>query len=301
METGRFEFAALPADIEVLNRRAVEVGDLDITAMSVRRWADVQERYAITACGASFGDGYGPKVVARASDARVLCGHCLDKPGLVIAIPGRGTTAFLMLNLLLREVGVEAEGAGRDAGHADPHRLQSSAQGAGASFIELPFDQIAAAVAQGDADAGVVIHEAQLSFAEAGLCMVADVGAWWKQKTGLKLPLGVNAVNRGLEKRYGRGTLGEVGAILQRSVAYAMEHWDESVRYAQTFAEANTRRVAGTAAAAAALERVDRYCRMYVTEETLDMGEGGREAIRRLLAEGSAARLCPAVGAIEVY
>jgi 1,4-dihydroxy-6-naphthoate synthase len=288
LDCGRFAFSALPADIEALNRRALQEGDLDITALSVRTWADVQDRYALTACGASFGDGFGPRLVARTSDLRILCEECLSKPRLVIAVPGRGTTAFLMLGLMLRELRHQHDATGLEL--PEP------------TFIEMPFEQIIGAVADGAADVGLIIHEGQLSFADAGLCKVADVGAWWKQKTGLMLPLGVNALRRDLDQRFGPGTLQQVADILKRSVAYAMERWDESVHYTLGFAQANAARTPSGRghATPATLERIDQYCRMYVSPETLDMGDTGREAIRRLLAEGAAAGLCPGVGHVDV-
>jgi 1,4-dihydroxy-6-naphthoate synthase len=280
IETGRFEFEALPADIEVLNRRAIEIGDLDITALSVRAWADVRDRYIITSCGASFGDGFGPKLVTRDDNSDINCQGCLRRPEVRIAIPGRRTTAFLMLGLLLR---AQNEGFSKDWALDE-------------RFIEMPFDRIIGAVAGGEAEAGLVIHEGQLTFADAGLRLVMDVGAWWKVRTGLKLPLGVNAIRRDLDARFGEGTAAEVGALLSRSVAHAMANWDRSVRYTMAFAQANVDRGGGEAPT---LERVDRYCRMYVSEETRDMGEQGRGAIRRLLAEGAAAGLCPDAGELS--
>jgi 1,4-dihydroxy-6-naphthoate synthase len=279
LDTGRFSFKSLPLDIEVLNRRAIESLDdrarsFDITALSVRTWADVQNRYAITACGASFGDGFGPKIVARADNQEINCEACLRRPATRIAIPGRRTTAFLMLGMVLGPRAMAAE-----------------------RFLELPFDQIIPAVARGQADAGLVIHEGQLTFADAGLRLILDVGQWWKQRTGLKLPLGINAVRRDLEQTPGPGTLRELGALLKQSVAYAMDRWDRSVRYTLPFAEANARRAG---AEPPALDRIDRYCRMYVSEETRDMGDAGREAIHRLLSEGAAAGLCPAVDRIDL-
>jgi len=281
IDTGRFSFRSLPADIEVLNRRAADSGDLDITALSVRTYADVQDRYTITACGASFGDGFGPKVVARASDRALRDLSGLRRPNLRIAIPGRRTTAFLMLGMVLQNLA--AAGKTRTGGKPVPPA---------AAFIEMPFDQIIGAVARSEVDAGLVIHEGQLTFGDAGLRLIIDVGQWWKEKIGLKLPLGINAVRSDLDQRYGPGSLKEVGDTLRRCVAHAMDRWDESVQYTMTFAQANIDRGGGEPPS---LDRVDRYCRMYVSEETRDMGDAGREAIRRLLAEGAAAGLCPAV------
>lgn len=270
LNAGPYQFSALPADIEALNRRAIATGDLEITALSLRAWADVQDRYIITSCGASFGDGYGPKLVARADNTRLNCHNCLRPPTVRIAIPGRRTTAFLMLGLVL---GLKPDSPTT-------------------RFVEMPFDQIIGAVARGEVDAGLVIHEGQLTFGDAGLKLLLDVGHWWKQRTGLKLPLGVNAIRRDL----GHSAISSISDLLRRSVRFAMDRWDESVAYTRPFADANARRGGGTPST---LERLDAYCRMYVTPETADMGDAGRESIRRLLSEGAAAGLCPPVGRVE--
>ncbi len=274
IDTGPFRFRALPADIEALNRRAAETGDLDITALSVRCYADVKDRYAITRCGASFGDGFGPKVVCRA-ERDIKCEGCLGRPGLRIAIPGRRTTAFMLLGMIL------GEPAARES----------------ARFVEMPFERIIGAVQRGEVDAGLVIHEGQLTFGDAGLRLVIDVGRWWKEETGLKLPLGINALRRDLDARHGTGALRAVADLLRRSVAYAMERRRDSVEYTMEFARANVARGGGSAPT---FERVDAYCRMYVSDESLDMGEAGRAAIERLLAEGAKLGLCPPPGPIEL-
>ncbi|MBL8875711.1 MAG: ABC transporter substrate-binding protein [Phycisphaerae bacterium] len=281
IDTGRFRFNALPADIHVLNKRAAREGDLQITALSARAYADVKDRYIITSCGGSFGDGYGPKVVVRgdqdADSIKLSCEDCLKKPGVRIAVPGMQTTAFLLLGLVLGpEIAKQRE-----------------------RFVGLPFEKIIGAVARREVDAGLVIHEGQLTFADAGLRMMLDVGAWWKAKTGLLTPLGVNAIRRDLDRLHGAGTVAEVARLLMQSVAYSMEHRDESTRYTLPFALANVTR-AGNTGEAPTLERVDRYCRMYVTPETLDMGDKGRAAIQRLLTEGAAAGLCPDPGTIDL-
>ncbi|QYU70099.1 hypothetical protein J4558_08260 [Leptolyngbya sp. 15MV] len=268
IDTGRLAFRALPADIEQLNRRAVDRGDVPVTALSLRCWADVADRYAITSCGGSFGEGFGPKLVARASDTRINCHNCVKPPGRTIAIPGRRTTAFLVLGMLLGERVLAQEG----------------------KFIEMPFDRITAAVAEGRADAGVVIHEDQLSFEDRGLRQVIDLGAWWRQVTGLPLPLGVNAVRRDLDAQHGPGTLDQVDGLLHRSVAVAMDQWDRSVDYTMAFARANALR---SGAEPPSRERVERYCRMYVSPLTKEMGPAGREAIRAVLDRGAAMGLCP--------
>lgn len=269
LDTGPFRFRAVPADIETLNRRAVADGDLDITALSARAYADAAGRYLLTACGASFGEGYGPKVVCRA-DASLRCEGCLRPPAVRIAIPGRRTTAFLTLGLLL--------GLDRSS---DLSR-----------FVELPFDRIIGAVAAGEVDAGLIIHEGQLTFADAGLRQIVDVGVWWKERTGLPLPLGVNAVRRDLDERFGAGTTVAVGGLLRASLDHALAHRRDALSYAMSFAMGNE------GGGAVTPERVDRFVEMYVNDLTVDMGERGREAIRRLLAEGAAAGLCPDPGPI---
>lgn len=291
IDTGRWRFCAVPADIEVLNRRAAspaEQPQYDITALSVRCWADVRDRYAITTCGASFGDGFGPKVVARAPTPTpganvpvIRCEGCLRPANVSMAIPGRRTTAFMMLSMIL----------GRESVLAAPDR-----------FVEMPFDQIIGAVARGEYQgrpihAGLVIHEGQLTFGDAGLRLVIDVGEWWKDETGLLLPLGVNAVRRDLDTRFGAGAMREVCDLLRASVAYSMDRREESTRYTLPFAMANVSRGGGQTPT---LERLDRYCRMYVSDETRDMGERGRQAIERLLSEGAKAGACPEVGRVEL-
>lgn len=279
IDTGRFRFRAIPADIEALNRRAIAVGDVDVTALSFRAYADAGRRYALTDCGSSFGDGFGPKVVCRkdqsGSRVRIACEGCLKPASVRIGVPGVKTTAFMLLGLVL---GPEAMAARE-------------------RFIEMPFDRVIPAVASGEADAGLVIHEGQLLFERAGLRQVLDLGEWWKEWTGLPLPLGCNAVRRDLDDRYGPGTLGEVQSTLRRSIEYALAHRDESIDYAMGFALANA---GSSRSEAPGRERVDRYVSMYVTRWTVSMGVAGREAVRRLLGEGAKAGLCPAPGSIDV-
>lgn len=274
LDTSGLSFIALPRDIEELNTRARTAGDLDITALSVRTYADVRHRYIITACGASFGDGFGPKVVCRA-DVDIHCEGCLRRKGLRIAIPGRGTSAFLLLGLVL-----------------GPHNAADQSR-----FVEMPFERIIGAVSRGEVDAGVVIHEGQLTFGDAGLRLVIDVGAWWKARTGLKTPLGINAVRRDLDATHGPGTLATVGRLLMESVRYSMDRREESTRYTLPFAQANVAKGGGLPPT---YERVDTYCRMYVSQETLDMGDDGRDAITRLLTDGARAGLCPDPGPIDL-
>jgi 1,4-dihydroxy-6-naphthoate synthase len=272
LDTGDLHFAALPADIELLNKRAASTGDLDITALSFRAYPDVKHRYALTACGSSFGDGFGPKVVAR----RALTPDALRDPSLTIAVPGKRTTAFLMLGLVL---GPEAL--------RDPRRC-----------VEVPFDRIIPRVAEGEFDAGLVIHEGQVLFEQAGLRLVLDVGAWWKENTGLPLPLGANALRRDLETRLGPGGVSRVARLLRASIDHALAHREESLRYTMPFALANVARGGGPNTPS--LDRIDRYVRMYVNDWTLDMGAQGRESLRRLLAAGHEAGLCPDPGVLDI-
>lgn len=254
--TGRFRFAAVPEDIQVLNRRAAEAGDLEITALSLFGWAMVADRYALTSCGSSLGEGYGPKVVVRAGSAMDLAAlRRLARSGeLVVAVPGKRTTAYLVLCLAL---GVEP------------------------SAVELPFDRVIGAVGSAGLEgphAGVVIHEGQLTFADAGLEQALDLGAWWQEETGLPLPLGVNAVRRDLEDRFGPGTLAEVSGTLRRSIEHALAHRDRSIDYSLQFA------LQSEGGVHVSRERVDRYLGMYVTPLTVSLGERGRRAIELLLS-----------------
>lgn len=267
LDTGRFRFLAVPADIEALNRRAVAQADLDITAMSMHTYPHAKGAYALTACGGSMGDGYGPKVVCRRADLPAdpdAAGERLRTGDWSIAIPGARTTAFLTLSLML---------------------------GAGARVrpIEMPFDRIIPAVAAGEADAGLVIHDGQLTFADAGLALIADLGRWWKGHTGgLPLPLGANAVRRDLDSRYSPGAIPEVVTLLERSIAHALAHREESLAYALAFAPD------------ARPDQVDTFVEMYVNDLTIDAGERGQAAIQRLLTEGARAGLCPDPGTIAL-
>ncbi len=267
IDTGRFRFLAVPADIEVLNRRAVESGDLDITAISMNTYPHVKERYALTACGASMGDGYGPKVVCRADALGPLGqGAALERlrdARWSLAIPGRRTTAYLALRLML--------------GTAELR------------IVEMPFDQVIVSEARGEHDAGLVIHDAQLTFEAAGLAQLVDLGAWWKSHTGgLPLPLGANAIRRDLNERFGHNALRDVASLLEESVRVSLDRRRESLEYVAAFAPGTTP------------DQVNRYIEMYVTPLTVDAGERGAAAIRRLLRDGSAMGLCPAPGDVEL-
>jgi 1,4-dihydroxy-6-naphthoate synthase len=205
VDTGRFRFETVTDDIESLNTRAVH-GELDITAISCAQYPQVKQHYALTACGASLGDGYGPKLVAR--QPMTLEELAANTP--TIAVPGRRTSAYGTLAMMLDRA-------------AYPHAV-------------VPFDQIIDRVSDGAYEVGLVIHEGQLMFEDADLHLLADLGVWWQQQTTLPLPLGGNAIRRNLEDVYGAGTLVEITRLLRQSVEHAMAHRDRSLAYAMHFA-----------------------------------------------------------------
>ncbi len=254
MDTGRFRFRIVAEDIETLNRRAEARGDLDVTAISMGAYPWVQGRYALTACGGSFGDGYGPKVVVRRRDAGNEV-KWLRSRGVRAAIPGARTTAHLALRLCA---------------------------GADVMVVEAPFERIVGMVVRGEVEAGVVIHEAQLTFGDAGLALLVDLGAWWKRETGLPLPLGGNAVRRDLDERFGAGTASALAGVLRRSIEHAMARREDGLAFAREFAGEEVDQV-----------RMARFVAMYVNPLTLDAGAAGEEAVRRLVGWGAEAGLCP--------
>lgn len=275
IDTGRFRFRAIPGDIEAFNRRAAEVGDYDITALSARAYADVRDRYAITSCGSSFGEGYGPKLVCRDADAYLRDAGSFMLTDLTIAVPGRRTTAFMTLCLLLGK----------------------SVVGDGSRFIDVPFDRVIPTVRDGGADAGLVIHEGQVTFKDAGLRQLTDLGEWWQKTTNLPLPLGINAVRRDLDERFGEGSTAEVVRTLRSAIAHALANRQEGLEYAVPFAAANAK-ASGTKPPT--IEGIDAYVAMYVTDLTVGLDKTGRDAIRRILRDGAAAGLCPDVGGIDI-
>ena len=250
LDTRGWTFEHVLQDIQTLNERALR-GELDITAISIHAYPYVADKYALTNCGSSMGDGYGPMVVAREPMT------VDDLRGRRIAIPGETTTAFLGLNLML--------GKGAFA-----HRV-------------VMFDRILDHVANGNADAGLVIHEGQLTFQRHELHQVVDLGAWWKRTTGLSLPLGGNCIHRDL----GMDAMTEVAGILRRSIEYGLEHRPEAVDYALQFARDMGKELA------------DHFVGMYVNEWTIDYGETGRQAVRELLRRGHEAGLLPEIAEID--
>ncbi|TVQ34234.1 MAG: ABC transporter substrate-binding protein, partial [Phycisphaeraceae bacterium] len=259
IDTGGFLFTPVAEDIESLNRRAAERGDLDFTAISIRNYPSVRDRYILTACGASMGDGYGPKVVARRGESDGVA--WLTRDDVRIAIPGVRTSAWLALRLC----------AGTSLRH-----------------VETPFERIIDEVASGQIEAGLVIHEGQLTYEDSGLELVVDLGAWWKGETGLPLPLGGNAARRDLDERLGDGAGRRLEAVLRASIEHAMAQRAEGVELAMAHARGISR------------ERADRFISMYVNDLTIDAGERGAGAIRAFLGRGAAAGLCEDPGGVEL-
>jgi 1,4-dihydroxy-6-naphthoate synthase len=243
LDTGALEFRHELQDIETLNRRALR-GELEVTAVSIHAYAQLLDKYALLPSGCSMGDRYGPMVVARQPLT------VADLRSVRIAVPGTLTTAFLTLRLLL------------------PH---------GFTYEVVPFDQILGTVAGGRFDAGLIIHEGQLTFQDQGLHLVVDLGVWWQEKTGLPLPLGGNAVRRDL----GPDVIGQISRLLKESIRYGLDHRDEALAYALGYARDMDKRLA------------DQFVGMYVNDWTLDYGPRGREAVRRLLDEGHRAGIIP--------
>ncbi len=256
--SSRFRFEQVEIDIEAANRRAEADTDLlEITALSCGQFPRVADRYAITACGSSMGEGYGPKLVA----ATDLSWERFAAARPRIATPGRRTTAALTLGLRMRGIDHEQ--------------------------VEVPFEEVGDRVLAGEVDAGVVIHEGQLTFADDGLHLLEDLGDWWGRRTGGPLPLGLNVVRRDLETAYGVGTLEEIAGLLERSIAHALEHRTRSVEYAMGFGRGIDHATA------------DRFIELYVNRLTVDAGVRGLQAVRRLFEEATEAGLVPPVDSIE--
>ncbi len=255
-ETTRFRYEPVPDDIERLNERS-ESGELEITAVSCAQYPRVADHYVLTECGASVGQQYGPMIVSR----RPISTGDLIGGDVVLAVPGERTSAFAAATILL--------GAGTFR------------------HVVVPFDQIIPRVAAGEIDAGLLIHEGQLTFDEAGLHLVADLGMWWSSRCGLPLPLGVNAVRRDLDERHGASTLQEVSADLKRCLEFALEHRGEALAYALRFARDLKP------------DLVEQFVDMYVNRFTLELGSVGRAAVRTFLHEAHQAGLVPDPGEVD--
>ena len=233
VDTRGHEFEPVVEDIQTLNEWALE-GRLEVTAMSLATFPRVADRYVLLPHGASMGSGYGPVVVAR--DALSLDQLRTTE----IVVPGEGTTAYMVLRILL--------------GGDFPHRT-------------MRFDEILPAVAAGDAPAGLLIHEGQLTYRDEGLVKCVDLGEWWLLETGLPLPLGVNTVRRDL----GPDVIRDVSTTLRESIDAALEHREEALQYALGFGRGMD------------VERGSTFVGMYVNELTCDYGDEGRQAVRELL------------------
>src|SRR5579872_1514051 len=230
VDTRGLELTPVVSDIQTLNEWALE-GRLEVTALSAGAYPAVADRYRLLAHGASFGEGYGPIVVAREQ---------VDLHAVEIVTPGPLTTATRVLRLAL---------------------------GADVRTRDLPFDEVLDEVLSGRAEAGLLIHEGQLTYADAGLTKLLDLGTWWHGETGLPLPLGLFALRRDVERPE------DVSAVLRAAIAAGLEHRDEALAYARGFGRGIDE------------ETADRFVAMYVNERTLDMGEAGRAAVARLLGE----------------
>ena len=240
--TDGFEIVQVAEDIESLNQRAVN-GELEVTAISVHAYAYVAQHYALMPCGASIGDKYGPLVVSKEPMQPE------DLGGKKIAIPGTMTTAYLTLRLCQPDF--------------DPQ--------------VVPFDQILPYVQEGNADAGLIIHEGQLTYSRAGLHKVVDLGEWWHEETGLPLPLGANAIRRDL----GADKIRRITSLIKQSIQYSLEHREGGLAYAMNYARDME------------TELADRFVGMYVNDYTLDYGEKGRAGVRALMERGYKSGVIP--------
>jgi 5,8-dihydroxy-2-naphthoate synthase len=242
VDTGGIIVDQMLGDIETLNRAAFD-GTYEVTAVSFHAFAHLADRYALLPHGASMGDRYGPIVVAREDGAR-------EVKGRTIAIPGTLTTAYLALRLY--EPAFE--------------------------YVVIPFDQIQQAILDRKADAGLLIHEGQLTYADDGLRKIVDLGEWWADRTGgLPLPLGGNIIRRDL----GPEMIRKVSKLLHDSIAYALSHRTEAVEYAQQFGRGLDK------------ARTDAFVGMYVNDLTLGYGDRGRRAVERLMTEAFDKGLIP--------
>jgi len=232
LPTGKFHFSHTLQDIETLNRAALK-GEYEVSAVSIHAYAYIADKYALLPSGASMGERYGPVLVSRADS------HSGGVRGKRIAIPGRMTSAYLALKLF------------------EPNF----------SEVVVPFDQIMDVVARGEAEAGLLIHEGQLTYALEGFQKIVDLGEWWNDQTGLPLPLGGNVIRRDL----GSAAIGEVSRLLRESIRYSLEHREAALTHAMGYARG--------------LEtcQADRFVGMYVNDRTLDYGPDGRRAVQLFL------------------
>lgn len=238
-----YKFTHVLTDIETLNQKAINEAFYDVTAISFHAYPYLQDNYTLMACGGSVGEGYGPMIV---SNPKLTLA---DAKKTRIAVPGTLTTAYLALKLYYPEF----------------------------ETTVIPFDKIIPAVSSGEFDAGLIIHEGQLTYANDGLVKLLDLGQWWRDETGLPLPLGGNAIRRSL----GQETMLMATNALRDSIQHALDHREEALEYAMQFA----RDLDPTLA--------NRFVGMYVNERTLNYGDDGRDAIRKLLEMGHERGIIP--------
>jgi 1,4-dihydroxy-6-naphthoate synthase len=238
-----YKFSHILCDIETLNHKAMNEAFYDVTAVSFHAYPYIQKDYALMACGGSVGENYGPMIVAN----RRISADDIKK--VRIAVPGTLTTAYLTLKLFAPEI----------------------------ETVTVPFDKIIPEVAAGNFDAGLIIHEGQLTYSANGLHKVIDLGSWWRQQTGLPLPLGGNAIRRSL----GQDVMLTVTRALRDSIQHALDHREAALEYAMQFARDLDPQLA------------NRFVSMYVNERTLNYGEDGKEAIRKLLSMGHERGIIP--------
>lgn len=249
IDTAGYRFIHVLEDIQSLNERSAK-GELEITALSMHQYPYIADQYALTSCGSSMGEGYGPMVIStnQFSVDEIASKH--------IAIPGEQTTAFLALSLMLG---------------AKP-----------TNYTVVPFDEIIQRTVAGEFDCGLIIHEGQLTYGDAGLEKIVDLGEWWSATRDLPLPLGGNAIRRDLVDQFPT-----ICRVLYDSIRYSLDHRAESIEYALNYARDMDTDLA------------DEFVGMYVNEITLDYGDRGRRAVQQLMDEGAAAGLIPEVGEID--
>ena len=248
IDTKGLHFRHQLEDIETLNRRALK-GELEVSAVSIHAYAHLLDKYALLSSGCSMGDKFGPMIVSSKPLTPA------DLASITVAIPGTMTTAYLTFRLLMASLG-----------HPEPPKHEV-----------VPFDQIIPNVASGKYEAGLIIHEGQLTFKNDGLQLVVDLGVWWMQQTGLPLPLGGNVIRRDL----GPDLIRRVSGLVKQSISYGLDHRKEALTYALTYARDMDRALA------------DKFVKMYVNDWTLDYGARGREAVKRLLDEAHKAGIIP--------
>ncbi len=258
IDTGRYDFEHVLEDIQSLNVRS-EKGELEITAISIHQYPFVAHQYALTSCGSSMGDNYGPMIVAKPKTMK--CPGCLK--GKKLAIPGERTTAWLTTQIMLAEHGLTKDDL---------------------DWSFVMFDEILPRVESGEFDAGLIIHEGQITFQNQGLELLIDLGAWWTESRGLPLPLGGNCIRRDLVKS---GEAGAICRILLDSIEHALANREQAVAFALNYARDMQ------------IDLADRFVGMYVNDWTLDYGPRGRAAVNQLLKEGAEAGIIPTVGVVD--